>query len=80
MFSSLAEIAAGYVIPDINTINTWAEPHNANGKIGCIFVDFAMNRRLTGYFQALPRTPSLIPTMSPLATTSSASSLATTKC
>ena len=32
MFASLAEIAAGYVIPDVNTINTWAEPHNANGE------------------------------------------------
>ena len=31
MFSFLAELAPGYVIPDINTINTWAEPHNANG-------------------------------------------------
>jgi hypothetical protein len=31
MFSLLEAVAAGPVIPDVNTINTWAEPHNANG-------------------------------------------------
>ncbi len=31
MFSLLEAAAKGPVIPDVNTINTWAEPHNANG-------------------------------------------------
>jgi hypothetical protein len=32
MFQLLAAKKAGPVISDVNTINTWAEPHNANGE------------------------------------------------
>jgi hypothetical protein len=39
MFSILAAVAAGPVIPDVNTINTWAEPHNANGVTANSVID-----------------------------------------
>mmetsp|Transcript_73196 Transcript_73196/g.152849 ORF Transcript_73196/g.152849 Transcript_73196/m.152849 type:complete len:93 (-) Transcript_73196:67-345(-) len=40
MFAILADKkAAGPFIPDINTINTWAEPHNANGVTPNTIID-----------------------------------------
>eukprot|EP00291_Cryptomonas_curvata_P014388 CAMPEP_0172151524 /NCGR_PEP_ID=MMETSP1050-20130122/276_1 /TAXON_ID=233186 /ORGANISM="Cryptomonas curvata, Strain CCAP979/52" /LENGTH=57 /DNA_ID=CAMNT_0012819637 /DNA_START=195 /DNA_END=368 /DNA_ORIENTATION=- len=31
--------ADALIIPDINTINTWAEPHNANGVTPNTIID-----------------------------------------
>ena len=31
MFSDIRQLQSLYVVPVPNTINTWAEPHNANG-------------------------------------------------